>query len=126
MKAALPLAALALASCATVPASGGTTGSPTAGLGQTAQVGSLRVRPIAVVEDSRCPINALCVWAGRIVVKTEIRGGRWNEVRDLELTKPQPIAVGQITMTEAAPGKMADQPTRPQDYRFTFDFQGGL
>lgn len=126
MKAALPIAALALASCATVPASGGTTGSPTAALGQTAEVGSLRVRPIAVVEDSRCPINAMCVWAGRIVVRTEIRGGRWKQVRDLELRKGQPIADGQITLIEAAPSKMADRPIKPIDYRFTFDFQGGL
>jgi hypothetical protein len=126
MKTALSFAVLALVSCSTVPASGGTTGTPTAALGQTAQVGSLRVRPIAVVEDSRCPINAMCVWAGRIVVRTEIRGRRWKQVRDLELRKEQPIADGQIRLTEAAPSKLADQPIKPWDYRFTFDFQGGL
>ena len=122
MKAFAVLAMLALAGCATVPAPA----SPTAGLGQWAIADGLRVRPLAIVEDSRCPINAICVWAGRLVVRTEVAGGNWRETRDLELRKPVPIADGQLTLVEAAPSKMADQPIAPGDYRFTFDFEGGL
>ena len=123
MKAFTALAACALAACATVPAA---PASPTAALGQWAYADGLRVRPLAIVEDSRCPINALCVWAGRLVVRTEIRGGAWREVRDLELRKPVGIADGQLTLTEAAPSKIADQPLDPKAYRFTFAFEGGL
>ena len=119
MKRLIPLTALALAACVTP----GTSATP--GLGQVGLVDGLRIRPLQVVEDSRCPINAICVWAGRLVVRTEIRGGNWRETRDLELRKPQPIADGQLTLVEVAPGKMADQPTDPRDYRFTFQFDGG-
>ena len=114
------LAGLALASCVT-PGN-----SATPGLGQVGLIDGLRIRPLAIVEDSRCPINAICVWAGRLVVRTEIRGGGWREVRDLELRKPAPIADGQLTLTEAAPSKMAEQPIDPKAYRFTFAFEGGL
>jgi len=126
MKAFAALPALALAACATSVVPLHPTGTPTAGFMQTATVGSLQVTPITLVEDSRCPINARCVWAGRLVVKTEIRGGRWREIRDLTLAGPQPIADGQITLVDAQPSKVAGQPVALADYRFTFSFSGGL
>ena len=123
MKAAIALFALVLAGCATVPPADA---GPTAGIGQIATTNGLRVRPLAIVEDSRCPINAVCVWAGRLVVRSEVIGGSWRQTRDLELGKPQPIADGQLTLTTAAPSKVAGAETDPRSYRFTFDFQGGL
>ena len=68
----------------------------------------------------------VCVWAGRLVVRTEIRGGSWRETRDLELRKPQRIADGQLILVEAAPSKLADRPIAPAHYRFTFAYEGGL
>ena len=120
MKRLITLAALALSACMTA----GNLATP--GLGEVARVDGLRVRPLAIVEDSRCPINAVCVWAGRLVVRAEVSGGNWRETRDFELRQPQPIADGQLTLVEAAPSKMADQPIDPRDYRFTFAFDGGL
>ena len=122
MKRLAVVVALPLAACATLPASA----VPTAGLGQVARIDGLTVRPLQVVEDSRCPINVVCVWAGRLVVRTEIRGGSWRETRDLELRKPQRIADGQLILVEAAPSKLADRPIAPAHYRFTFAYEGGL
>jgi len=117
------MAALALAACATMPA---TADSPAAALGELASVGGLKVRPLRVIEDSRCPTNVVCVWAGRIVVRTEIQGGSWRQVRDLELGKGQQIADGALTLVAVAPAKIAGAGIDPRAYRFTFDFQGGL
>src|SRR3546814_2440709 len=36
---------------------------------QKAYVDGPLVQPVAVVEDSRCPMNVRCVWAGRVRVK---------------------------------------------------------
>ncbi len=57
------------------------TGSPSSinqtvsvGIGQTAYVGnSFQIRPIRIVEESRCPATANCVWAGRVVVETQLQ-----------------------------------------------------
>jgi hypothetical protein len=116
-RAVLPLA-LALAGCASVPGPA----RPTAALGQVAVVDGVRVRPLAIIEDSRCPINVVCVWAGRIVVRTEIRGSGVPETRDLELGKLQPIAGGTLTLTAAEPAPLAGTRIPPSAYRFTYSF----
>lgn len=120
MQRLVPFIALALVACIT-PAT-----SATPGLGQVGLVDGLRVRPLRIVEDSRCPINAVCVWAGRLVVRTEVSGGAWRQTRDLELGKPQHIADGQLTLIGAEPSKVAGSDADPRSYRFTFDFQGGI
>ncbi len=119
MHRALPLlATLALAACATVPAA---PLSPTAELGQAAAVGSLRVRPLHIVEDSRCPINARCVWAGRLILRAEIRGSGWRETRDLTLGEPLAGVDGKLTLVIVEPGKLAGS-EKPLPYKFTFAF----
>ncbi len=123
MKALTPLVALSLVACMAVPAA---EANPTAGLGHLAYINGLRVRPIAVVEDSRCPALVRCVWAGRLVVRVEVIGGSWREQRDLELGKSQQIADGSLTLISAAPQKAGPGRINPRAYRFTFDFQGGL
>jgi hypothetical protein len=34
--------------------------------------GSLQISNLAVVEDSRCPMNVMCVWMGRAVVTVDV------------------------------------------------------
>ena len=123
MKRSWPFLALPLAACAALPSSAA---GPTAALGQQAKVDGLRVTPLKVLEDSRCPVNARCVWAGRIVVHAAVTGGSWQRTLDLELGRPQPIADGQLTLVAAEPGKTAGTETDPRAYRFTFAFEGGL
>ncbi len=122
MKRALVLlATLALAACATVPV---VVESPTAGLGEIATVGTLRVRPLQIVEDSRCPINARCVWAGRLVLRAEARGASGREVRDLTLGEPITVQGTSLALISVEPAKMAGIAGKLIPYRFTF--AGGL
>jgi hypothetical protein len=123
MKALAYLAVFGLSACATVPPA---QAGPTAALGEMAYTNGLNVQPIAVVEDSRCPTNVVCVWAGRLVVRSEVHGGTWRKTLDLELGKPQHVADGALTLVTATPEKAAGASTDPRAYRFTFDFQGGL
>ena len=121
MKALIVLAALTLSSCATTAPA---TETPTAGLSQTAYIYGVQVRPIAVVEDSRCPINVMCVWAGRLVVRAEIRGAGWRQTRDLELSVPQAVGEYRVALMAAEPSKQAGATIDPGAYRFTFAVSG--
>jgi len=123
MKAVAPLAALTLGACTTV---GSGMPGPTAALGGQVYVNGLKVRPLEVVEDSRCPGDVVCVWPGRVIVRSEVSGGAWRQTLDLELGNAQQIADGKLTLVAVAPGKVAGAATDPRAYRFTFDFQGGL
>lgn len=116
MKRLIHLAAIALAACATMPAP---EVGPTAALGQVARVGGLTVRPLRVVEDSRCPINARCVWAGRMILHAQVGRATY----DLTLGEPRAVEGGRLTLVAAEPGKTAGRETDPAAYRFTFAFE---
>jgi hypothetical protein len=126
MKAAIPLMALGLlAGCAgTVPPPQDIEGPVK--LGQVAYVGGPRVRPDRLIEDSRCPIDAQCVWAGRVVLRATIFGGSWSKQVDLTLGTPVPVADGALTLVSVTPERKAGTEIRPGQLRFTFEFQGGL
>jgi len=49
-------------------------GAVTARLGEEVDVHGVRVRPTEILEDSRCPVDATCVWAGRVRVRVAIEG----------------------------------------------------
>lgn len=96
-------------------------------LGQTAFVSGPKVRADHIVEDSRCPVNAQCVWAGRLIVAATVSGGGWTKKVELTLGVPIDIADGKLTLVKAVPDRQTDKEQRkPLAYRFTFDFQGGL
>jgi len=111
---------LALAACATMPppASAG----PTAGIGQVAAVESIRVRPLALLEDSRCPASVRCVWAGRVRIRAEIMSRSGREVREMTSDKPVAVAGGTLMLVDVEPSKVAPVATDPRAYRFTFRF----
>ena len=120
MKAAT-LLLLALTGCATIPPA---QAGPVAALGQLAQANGVQFRPLDVIEDSRCPALVRCVWAGRLKVRTEIRGVGWTQTRDLELGVPQAVAEFRVALVAAEPQKVAPGEIPPGAYRFTFTASG--
>ena len=123
MKALILVMIIPLAACATVPP---TNAGPTAGLGQVAAGNGLTIRPIKVIEDSRCPATVRCVWAGRLTVRARMNGPGWTQIRDFELGVSQAVDEYRVTLIAAEPQKQTGTEIDPRAYRFTFDFQGGL
>ena len=115
------MAAVGLAACATVPASGPVRSDGLAGLGQSTRVGAVVVTPQAVVEDSRCPINARCIWAGRLVLRARIDGAGWGETTSLTLGQPYATHGVGLALVSAEPGKVAGTPPSPPASLFGFE-----
>ncbi len=116
------VAALALGACATAPS----TGSPVrtdglARIGEPTRVGALVVTPQSIVEDSRCPVNARCVWAGRLVLAARIDGAGWRETVRMTLGVPFRTHGTGLALISAEPGKMAGAPPAPPASLFGFE-----
>lgn len=96
-------------------------------LGQVAYVDGPRVRVDEIIEDSRCPSDLLCVWAGRLIVRATVLGGGWEKQLRMTLGEPVAVADGALTLITATPMPTRRKPVgMPEPYRFTFAFQGGL
>jgi hypothetical protein len=121
------LAPLALAACATTPAPGpDADGISWAKLDQRTYVDGPYVTPLEVLEDSRCPINARCIWAGRVRLSVKIDLGSRSEIREITTEKAIDVADGALSLAAVEPGQMAGTTTDPKDYRFGFQFAGGI
>ncbi len=96
--------------------------------GRSAYVDGPIIRPVKVIEDSRCPMNARCIWAGTVKLEAIwVRPGE-DRIIELELGKPMPLADGSLELTDVSPSRMAGEGRglKPADYRFSFRFMGGL
>lgn len=122
-----PLAALALltAGCVTMPKVN-EDGSTEVRLSQRADLGGPKVTVLKMLEDSRCPMEARCVWAGRVRLSVRIELGSGTSVRELSSEKPLPVADGQLELLGTMPPTSTQRTIAPGDYRFALKFSGGL
>ncbi len=90
------------------------------GIGETADLGDgLTVRPIDVKEDSRCPANVDCVWAGQLVLRADVSGTE----REITLGTPLETPQGTVLLAVAKPYPFNEWPTAElpiPPYRFGF------
>ena len=118
-RAAPLLALLVLASCASTPRREYANG-PTAPLNEVATLDGITVRPLAVIEDSRCPASVQCVWAGRVRISAEISG---VGTRELTLGESTTVGGGTLVLVDVRPSKRTPDAIPPRDYEFTFRFE---
>lgn len=100
-----------------------------AALGQTVSVGGMRVTPFKILEDSRCPANARCVWAGQVRLRIRLHIGSRPQTMEITSGKPLRIADGVMELAEVRPEKMTGRnrgAVAPTAYRFGFGFISAL
>jgi hypothetical protein len=87
----------------------------------TALTATLSIRFIAVIGDSRCPINALCIQGGDAIVRIEIISRTARGERDLHTGHPQPVEFDgvEVQLVELTPYPFSGRMTDPEDYRAT-------
>lgn len=119
---------LSLAACTIIPDAPNVASSPMAegtpvALGQPVAVGEVVVTPIKVIEDSRCPINARCVWAGRLVIETRISGSGWRDTANISLGETFGTHGYVIALVSGEPGKTTQSEIPPGSYRFVYELR---
>lgn len=94
------------------------------GLGEKLRLGSIRIRPLSVVEDSRCPVEVKCGRPNRIVVRTEVRGPTSTKTRNFELGETREVeGAGGLMLAAVSPSPLADATIPSAAYRFTYQIR---
>lgn len=79
----------------------------------------LSIRVDAVPEDSRCPSDAVCVWAGNARVSLTLRDGTNSDASDVNSTlQPQVVERWGFTvgLVDVRPPRLAGQPVAAEAY----------
>jgi hypothetical protein len=121
--AAIAASAAACAPAAAPPGAAAETAasSRTAGIGGTARVGGVAITPLALLEDSRCPRDVTCVWAGRVRIRVRIEAQGSASEAEMEVGKPIAASRGEIVLAVVSPERTSSAAIEADDYRFTFD-----
>lgn len=104
------IAALALGGCVTFRSVDD--GVARARIGEAVMRDGVRIMPLGVVEDSRCPQGVACIQAGTVRITAEVDGSR----TELALDRP----AGRVTLVEVYPARRKDTKYYPDEYRFGF------
>ena len=89
-------------------------------IGETVGVGDLRLTFKSVEGDSRCPIDAVCVWAGDAEIALKIEQGSQAAVAALHTTlEPKKTEWNgyTIALVSVAPSRNSATALDPKDYR---------
>jgi hypothetical protein len=88
--------------------------------------GSIAITFVEVLEDSRCPADAMCVWQGNVRILLEVTQG--TELQQYTLTLGEllqgdinSIEAGgsTVTLVQVGPYPLASEPRDPADYSIT-------
>ncbi len=89
-------------------------------LNETGSTLGVRITPLEVVEDSRCPVDAVCVWAGRVVVRARLESGLGTAIQLFTLNEPITTEAEVIELIAVAPAPQTKTTISLEDYTFTF------
>ncbi len=89
-------------------------------INQGASALDVKVTPLMVLEDSRCPVDVQCIQAGTVKVQARLESDSDEDQKSFELGKAVVFESRTITLTDVEPIKLSQQTLKPTDYRLTF------
>ncbi|MFZ2522402.1 MAG: hypothetical protein WAX44_00495 [Minisyncoccia bacterium] len=88
-------------------------------VGQEIVLNKVKITPLKVLSDSRCPKDVECIWAGtvRVLVRLEREGG--IQETELELNNPITFVGGRVSLDSVYPEKTQSEISQ-KEYQFVF------
>lgn len=81
------------------------------------------VTPREVVEDSRCPVDVVCIQAGTVRVRVHIvKDGEESEVV-FRVGETRTVGEWRVTLAEVLPEARSTREILPEEYHFVFTFE---
>ena len=91
-------------------------------VGQTGDFGQIRVTPVQVVEDSRCPANVQCIQAGTVRVRALVEPPAGGAERILKIGEAHLISGGSLVLAQADPQRTTTSPIGQPEYRLVLRY----
>jgi len=80
----------------------------------------VKVIPLLVLEDSRCPLDVTCIQAGTVRIRATLESGLGTASQVFVLGQPITTEAEEVTLTLVAPEPTSGETILPADYVFTF------
>jgi hypothetical protein len=93
----------------------------TIGVGETKYINGVRITLNKIVEDSRCPADAVCIQAGKIVANVTLKSDTDLETVNMADTDaPRGFDTWKVSLVSSSPFPLASNPTPFSSYKVTF------
>lgn len=90
---------------------------------QGASALGVKVVPLEVLEDSRCPEDVTCIWAGTVRVRAQLESGLGTADQIFTLGEPITTEAEEITLVDVRPSTHSSSAIDLGDYRFVFEIR---
>ncbi len=102
-------------------------GSTTLSLNQVAGFkNAVSIRPVAILTDSRCPVDVRCIQAGTVSLSLRVSGMGTSETRTIDLGKSMTIFGTNISFESVDPERRMSGAPELGAYRFTFTVKSAI
>jgi hypothetical protein len=85
-----------------------------------ARDGSFDVRFASVAEDSRCPSDVTCVWAGEVTLRVALKAGSEEAEREVKEGESTTFGGREIAVVRVRPQPVSSKKIADDEYRATF------
>ncbi len=89
-------------------------------LGQSATILGVKILPTKIIEDSRCPVDVVCIQAGTVKVEATLESSLGKATYIFTLAKPAKSSTEEITLMSVLPVKKSGGEINSKDYVFNF------
>lgn len=90
-------------------------------IGQSVSALDVTITPKAVIEDSRCPADVQCIWAGRVRITVTLTSGLGTSDQEFTLGQTITTEAETVTLVEVTPAMKSNTDITPAQYRFIFE-----
>jgi hypothetical protein len=90
------------------------------GIQETWEHGRVKITPLEILEDSRCPEDVVCIQAGTVRLKASVTIDGVTEQKELQLGAGQTVGAYQVTLLGVLPRTFQTVFIQAEEYRFEF------
>lgn len=95
----------------------------TAMVNQSASAPGVKITPLQVTEDSRCPLEYTCIQMGTVKMRAQVATAAETNIFEFILGVPVIVGQNYVTLTDVSPKRVSNQTIPISAYQLSFKIQ---